>query len=292
MTQPQCAICDKPLADGAVVCSADAGDLAKALTAAAGHAEDAWTVIARQARYGSSGGARQVETDAAIAEDLRRNRVTAFAWAASIERPPAGGLRPEPLPVNIAAVDEYRAAENTITTWARDLYSYADADSLASAARWLAENVEQLRHHEAADEAFDELADACHQLERLVDRPASDRLVGVCDCGAVLYAYHRQAVVQCGERTCGATWDVERSREILIRHLDGQLLTAAEAARMAAYLDPGRTTEQIRTLIASWAKRGQVMERGLRERSPTYRFGEIRARLAETPRRQRDGAAA
>lgn len=292
MTGPTCAACAKPLADGSVVCSADARELAKALTAAAGHAEDAWTVIARQARYGVGGGARaEPEPAAEIVEDLRRNRVTAFAWAASIERPPAGGLRPEPLPVALGKAEDFHAAENTITTWARDMGT--DADSLAGAARWLAEHVDQLRFHAAAAEAFDELHDACRMLVRVVDRPGADRrLVGVCDCGAVLYARHGQTVIQCGERTCGATWDVERSREILLKHLDGRLLTAAEAARMAAYLDSDRTTEQIRVLIASWAKRGQVAAHGAIGGAPTYLFGEVRARLAETPRRNREGAAA
>lgn len=289
--QPTCAICAKPLADGATACTTCARNLAQALQAAAGHAEDAWTVIARQARYGTSGGARAEPELGEIAEDRARNAVKEFAWAASIERPLAGALRPEPLPIALGAADDFHAVENTLTTWARDMDS--DADTLAGAAVWLAEHVELLRHHEAAAEAFDELEDACHQLERLVDRPGSDRrLVGVCDCGAILYARHGQTVIQCGERTCGASWDVERSREILLRHLDGQLLTAAETARMAAYLDPGRTTEQIRMLIASWAKRGQVAVRGEIGGAPTYRFGEIRARLAETPRRQRDGAAA
>lgn len=292
MSAPTCVACERPMTDQAFACTRCANELAETLRTAAGHAEDAWTVIARQTRYGDAGGTRTVEAEAAeIAADLRRNKVTAFAWAASIEQPAPGGLRPEPLPVALGPAGTLDAVTNTITTWARD--QYCRADSLGGAALWLADHVGDLRVHPAAAEAFDELHDACAQLERLVDRPASDRrLVGVCDCGAVLYARGGQYAIQCRERTCGATWDVERSREILIRHLDGRLLTAAEAARMAAYLDPGRTTEQIRMLIASWAKRGQVAVHGAIGGAPTYLFGEVRARLAETPRRQRDGAAA
>lgn len=307
MTGPTCAVCAKPLADGSVVCSADSRELAAALTAAAGHAEDAWTVIARQARYGTGGGVRAEPELSETVEDRRRNRVTAFGWAASIERPVAGGLRPEPLPVALGAADRYHAAENTITTWARDMDS--DADSLAGAALWLAEHVEELRHHEAAGEAYDELTDACMLLERLVDRPGrgGDRLVGMCDCGKILYAPHGRDLVTC--RACGQRWNVPESQAILLEHLDGKLVTTSEALDMAGWLDTDRTREQIRALIHAWAKRGQLAAHGYTWRDPTeaelrddpevgqvrvplYRFGEVRARLAETPRRQRDGAAA
>lgn len=311
MTANQCACCGKPLADGSVVCRANALSLAERLREAAGHAEDAWTVIARQTRYGGAGGGRAVDPETAAASPAnRRNPVTAFGWAASVERPKAGALRPEPMPMDPSASDRLHAVENTITTWARDLDS--DATTLAGAALWLAEHVEDLRMSPAAVEAFDELADACAMLIRLVDRPATGRrLVGVCDCGEVLYAPAGRDVVECrgGKRACGARWGVAESREILMDHLDDQLVTAGEAARLAAYLDGDRTQEQIRGLVGGWAKRGLVLARGQQWRDPTpaeleadpecvqvavptYRFGELRTRLAETPRRHREGAAA
>lgn len=312
MTATTCPSCGASVAD-AYVCKRCASALAGALRTAAGHAEDAWTVIARQTRYGGAGGARAVEAEpVAVSPANRRNPVTAFGWAASVERPKAGALRPEPGPADSGAFDRLCAVENTITTWARDLG--ADVTGLAAAARWLAEHVDELRQHQAAGEAFDELTGACRQLERLVDRPADDRrLVGVCDCGTVLYARPGWTTIACKVTTCGATWNTGDGQDILMRHLDDRLVTASEAARLAAYLADGdRTQEQIRALITGWARRNLVLAHGQTWRDPTeaeqradppvlgpvavptYRFGEIRARLAQTPRRERksEGAAA
>lgn len=307
MTQQQCVTgCGRPAPDGPA-CTTCARQLADTLRNAAGHAEDAWTVIARQTRYSTAGGTRTPEPEpAGVAADLRRNRVTEFGWAASVERPVAGGLRPEPVPADLGALDRLHAAENTITTWARILG--ADVAGLSAACMWLAEHVAELQHHPAAGEAFGQLHAACAQLERLVDRPpGGHRLVGMCDCGRTLYAPHGRDVVQC--KPCGAKWNVTESQAILLKHLDGRLVTVPEALDMAGWLDTDRTREQIRKLITGWTKRGQLAAHGTIWRDPTdaetrtdpeayqvavplYRFGEIRARLADTPRRNREGAAA
>lgn len=279
-----CVRCGAPT--DAAVCHPEALSLAETLRTAAGHAEDAWTVIARQARVGTAGGTRAPEPEPApTAEDLRRNPVTAFGWQASIERPLAGALRPEPGPADLGAFDRLRAVENTVGTWARDLDSWAEG--LIEACLWLAEHVEILRTHPAAQEAFDELHDACRQLERLVDRPADKRLVGVCDCGKVLYAAGGRSVVQCPERTCEMKWDVGESRDILRRHLDDRLVTAGEAARLGQYLDGDRTQDQIRALISRWMRGAEpLIVRGEIRGERTYRFGDVVMRLARTPRRQ------
>lgn len=298
----QCVRCRRPMPDTAYVCAADARSLAEALTAAAGHAEDAWTVIARQARYGA--GSR--------------------------------GGRDEPLPVDLTASAQLAAVENTIGTWARHVLEESrwqpvagprcpvgaqcshgscaeirrpwPMANLGAAAGWLAAHVHWLRMRPEAAEAFGQLTDACTQLERLVDRPSSGhRLVGMCDCGKILYAPHGRDVVQC--KACGAKWNVTESQGILLRHLDGKLVTVPEALDMAGWLDVDRTREQIRKLVTGWAKTGQIAAHGQVFRDPTeaeiradpeaypvavptYRFGEIRAKLAATPRRNREGVAA
>lgn len=84
MTAQLCAVCGSPVAD-AYVCTRDIAALAQALQAAAGHAEDAEAVLARQTRYGAGG----------------------------------RGGNDEPLPVDLTAADRLRAVENTMTTWAR-----------------------------------------------------------------------------------------------------------------------------------------------------------------------------
>jgi hypothetical protein len=305
-TAPTCARCGQLLADGAVICRQDAQSLADALLAGAGHAEDAWTVIARQARYGTA----------------------------------SRGARSEPLPVDLTAAERLAAAANTMATWARHVCEERGTElparrpllgpfclpgcehtscagarrrlppsDLAEAAAWLATQVDWLRKRPEAGEAFDELHDACSILARLVDRPgtAGLRLVGMCDCGKILYAPHGRDVVQC--KPCGARWNVTESQEILLGHLDGKLVTVPEALDMAGWLDTDRTREQIRKLLTGWIHSGRLVGHGqvLRDPTeaelrddpdiglvavPTYRFGEIRDRLGATPRRNREGAAA
>lgn len=283
---PNCVRCGKPTSDGPVCHRPCALSLTQELTEAAGNAEDAWTVIARQARYGA--GAR--------------------------------GGREQPLPVDLTASDRYAIAENVIGTWARHVVEtrrtelparrptigplcelphdcrHGSCDAiqrrrppaqLTEAARWLATQTGWLRMRPEAGEAFDELHDACHVLQRLVDRPgtAGLRLVGMCDCGRILYAPHGRDVVQCKASNCGASWHVDRSQAILRAALDERLVTAAEAAHLAAWLNTDRTQQQIRKLINAWSSRGQIIAHGEIDSEPTFRFGDVAERLARTPRR-------
>lgn len=306
MTENLCALCGRPSPD-AYVCRHDALRLADDLREAAGHAEDAPTVIARQARYG--GGFR-----------------------ASSE--PA-------LPVDLTAGDRYAIAESVITTWARHVDEEGGPAlpagkraigpvcavecqhiscrvirrpvpqlGLPEVTRWLAGQTGWLSGGPEAKEAFDELGDACAILRRLVDRPTERDLVGVCDCGKVLYAVQGRGIVRCPRPTCGLMWDVERSREILRRALGDKLVTLPEAARLAAYLDPDRTQDGIRKLLG--ARVGQLVPHGSiveepsedeiadaeaeeREPVPTviplYRFGDLAALLAGIQKRKRVKAA-
>jgi hypothetical protein len=268
VTQQACARCGRPTQDG-YVCHEDAQSLAEDLREAAGHAEDAWTVISRQTRYG-------------------------------------GGLRgngDQPLPVDFTASAERAAVDHTISTWTRELTTQPPAQ-LHDAMRWLAGHVNQLRAHPDAAQAFDELHHACQTLRRLVDRPgaAGLRLVGMCDCGRILYAPHGRDIVQCRATNCGASWNVDKSQAILRKALDNRHVTAAEAAHLAGFIDTDRTGQQIRKLVNKWAERDQIevhevlVKHQHRETCEpdcttasdtiaTYRFGDIADRLAATPRR-------
>lgn len=329
MTAPLCVRCERPTPDG-YACSTCASELAGALREASGHAEDAETVIARQTRYGSGGRGGSVVADpfeSEIDEDPRRNPVTVFGWAASIERPAAGALRPGAFPANLAASRAYAVAENVITTWARHVDEEGGGElparppiagpvcehecghvtcraiqrppapiGLGVITRWLARQIGWLRTRPEVREAFDELHDACSILVRLVDSPAGgDRLVGMCDCGRILYAPHGRDVVQCRASNCGAKWNVTESQQILRDALDQRLVTAAEAAHLGAYLDTDRSVKQIRRMVAMWVLRGRLAvcgtvpglpdKDGLPTRLPTYRFGDIASLMAGATRR-------
>lgn len=301
MTSP-CVRCGAPT--DAYICRTEANDLATQLRAAAGHAEDAWTVIARQTRTTTAGAGRQPDPIPTASEDNRRNRVKDFAWQASIEKPPVGALRPEPTPADLGALDRYHTAENTAITWLRDLGG--DAEDLPGALHWLANHTEALRLDPAAKEAFDDLEAACRQLERLVDRRVDNRhFIGICDCGKALYAPWNWTAIQC--KPCGAIWNLADGQDILLRHLDDRLVTLGEAAKLAGHLDPDRSQDAVRKLVEKWAGHGRLVPHGhiMREPTdreirhdpeaypvpvPTYRFGEIRKLLDETPRRERRAA--
>lgn len=310
MTAPTCLRCGQPLADGALICRAEAQQLAQALTDAAGHAQDAQGGSPRQSGY--AGGGRAAYGEAPM-PDLRRavqlDRIATavdttarmlvedgYAKPRPVWRPAAGPLCP---PTGYRC--PHRSCEQI-----RDRTPPAE---LAQALTWLSAQTEALRKHPAARQAFRDLHDCATTLERLVDRPPSGhRLVGMCDCGRILYAPHGRDVVRC-PKPCGAEWNVTESQDILLSHLDDKLVTVPDALDMAGWLDTDRTREQIRKLIAGWVKRGQLAAHGHIWRDPTdaevrtdpeaypvavptYRFGEIRNRLAETPRRNREGAAA
>jgi hypothetical protein len=283
-----CILCGRPVQD-ALVCAADALSLSQSLQIASGHAEDAEAVLTRQARYGAGG---------------------------------SGGSG-DRLPGNLNAAERYGAIENTVGTWARHVVEERGMElparlpkvgpvcavidcghgsclgiqlrrpprGLAQAANWLSTQTEWLRRQPEAQEAFSELEDACNDLARLVDRPADKQLVGVCDCGKVLYAAEGRAKIQCPAPTCELKWDVEVSRDILRQHLGDKLVTISEAAHLMAYLDGDRTQDNLRKLIAARVKSGQVIAHGEdREGEPTYRFGEVAAILAAIPRRERKAA--
>jgi hypothetical protein len=311
-----CARCDKPT--DAAVCHRCATSLAQALTEAAGHAEDVWTVLARQTRYGTGGGARKPEPEpAGVDLDERRNRVTEFGWAASMERPPVGALRSGPIPPDLDAGASLEEIADTVLGVAWDvcaargielsarrplygpvcevgrgcphqscasIWHRRPPSQLAEALAWLATQTAWLRVRPDAEQAFDRLHEACDDLRRLVDRPADDVLVGMCDCGRTLYAPPWRPIVTC--KPCGLHWDVAESRRILRDNIDDQLMTATEAARIAVRLTDGdRSTEQVRNLISLWAHRGQLAVKGELDGKATYRFGDVVDRLAGASRR-------
>lgn len=288
----RCVICGRPLSDQAYACPVDALSLAETLQTAAGHAEDAETVLSRQARYGggSRGGSSDGLTyDATKTAKYDRVRNTVGTWVDDIRgtldedipawRPLVGALCP---PTGTSrcghgSCDQLRH-DHRPGELARDLL-------------WLAGKTGWLRKRQEADQAFRELTDACEELARLVDRPPDKVLFGQCDCGKVLYAATDKIQVRCPVQTCRQVWHVERSREILRAALDSRLVTAQEAARLGQYLDSDRTQDNIRKLIDGRVKSGRLVAHGEVETEdgpePTYRFGEISLMLATIPKRER-----
>lgn len=288
MTAAQCVRCGRPLNDAALVCHADAQKLAETLLAAAGHAEDAGTLGERGARLGAGahGGGDTPLPDLTRSARYARatNAITTWARIAAEEthRRPRWRNAAGPLCPPTGTRCEHGSCEA--------IRRRTPPDPVALAAAWLAQQTGWLRAHPAAGEAFADLEQACADLARLVDVPPDRELVGMCDCGRVLYAEHDQAYVTCPHPTCRLRWGVTESRDILRRALRDKLVDAADAARLAAHWDE-RTSDQIRKLVNAWSSRGQLVAHGGIGGEPAYRFGEIVDRLARTPRRERRAAA-
>lgn len=302
MSNP-CIRCGAPT--DAYICRPETRELADQLLVAAGHAEDAEAVITRQTRYGAGG---------------------------------RGGTD-EPLPLDLTAAGRLAAVEKTIGKWTRHILAETDQDlprwkrlagplcpptghrcphasceairrvwpgnDIGTAAAWLATQTEWLRKRPEAGEAYEDLERACEQLARLVDRPADKELVGVCDCGRVLYAPHGRSIARCPNPTCKLVWNVAESRGILAKALRGKLFTASECARLATFWHE-RTQPQIRALITGWTRPDRLRlhahgwipnddytgDGDEPEGWPTYLLGDVLDLLAQTPRRNRQGAAA
>ncbi|WP_213452874.1 DUF1922 domain-containing protein [Rhizomonospora bruguierae] len=258
MSDPTCAACQRPDPTGGVCCHDCAGRARRSLHIVADLTGDARDVAHGQARRGTG-------------------RV-------------GGGGGEVRLPLNLAATARLDAAQNELTGWARHvagergLPTPAGADPLEVAARWLTGHVEWLRFREEAFEAFEAFGDAERTVTTIADRPPERVIVGACDCGARLYAPRGAAVATC--RDCGQRWDVDKSRDILRRHLAKMLATPAEIATMALYLDPDADRRRVRHLITVWAtrRRGGVPLITMRGRdaagAPLYRVGEVLDRLS------------
>lgn len=278
----ECATCGRPC-DDATVCAPCARRIADALRELAGLAPELDVTIARQGRSG--GGGR--------------------------------GADRHPLPVDLGASEHAWAVVNTVVTWIRDTArsrgitavryprtvgptcrtnagvpgcahascrtiarSGQPVDELAEAIRWLAGQVEWLRHQPDAVQAMDELEDACALATRIVDSSDPLVIVGACPCGQRVYGRKGRDYATC--RGCGERYDIERSKQELRRHLDAQLMTAAEIATLAMYLELTDSRHRTRKLINVWSGRGVIATRGQTNDGPTYRFGEVIERLTRS----------
>jgi hypothetical protein len=275
-SQNECVICDRPTPDGyaCVACAVDRPrQLLAEITDMLGAATD---VAHRQARHGTGGG--------------------------------ASGKPGSALPLDLGATARLDAVRTALTTWARHVAEERGVtvptgpqDPIHVAARWMAAHCEWMRHRPEAEQWITDVHKA-HRVIRGIAEPGQHRvIVGLCDCGKTLYAVAGRQTVTC--KDCELTWDVDDSRDALRGHLDDRLVTAAEAAHLAGFLDTDRSAVQIRKLVNKWSERGQLAKHGdirvkhqhrdacqsgcaaVMDVIDTYRFGDIAGRIADTPRR-------
>lgn len=294
-----CVRCGRPTPDGFadVVCAVTRphGQLAELLELLPA----ARDVAHRQARRGSGGGASgkpgsspPIDLGATARLDAVQNVLTTWARAIAEERG-----------VNLAEIN------GGGLTWLSRSPQWVDQlrglrDDLGAIAGWLQGHLEWMRHRPEVDEFLTDVDASVRVIRRVAD-PERDRkvVVGLCDCGKMLYAPKDREIVTCP--ACELQWDVETTTEALSGHLAERLVTAAEAAHLGAYLDTDRSVKQIRSLVDLWARTNRLTDHGevlikhrhrpgcetgcttAIDRILTYRFGDIGELVATTSRRAR-----
>lgn len=217
---------------------------------------------------------------------------TQTARQASRDHGPVATAAERPLPYDVRAAESTWVLRNALVSWIRDLEPDTErhpADTLPAMARWLLARISQLWVHPAGDEAVSELRDAIAQAWRCVDNPPERVFLGVCDCTAELWAAMDASRVRC--RGCETEHDPADLKDGLLSKVAGHLVTAQEFSGYAVrYLGvPVRGQERLEASVRTWASRGRVEAVGHVSRhdgppQPTYRFGDLAARLADRER--------
>lgn len=292
--QPVCAICGRPT--DATVCEDEIAATADALGQAADLAPDVETTVARQARIsvGSSRAVRPLDETGPSGPPNRRMPVESFGWPASKDRPLLGALRATQLPVDLSARASADGAFNDITTWARHVANElgttlppvrAGEHPVVVASAFLLEHLDGIRGRPEAGEICRDLQAAADTIRDVVD-PPQQSIVGICDCGAHLYARQDANAVTCAD--CRTQHDVGARRVMLMKALRGYLVTAPEAAMLAVLFRPDLNHTRLRKLINKWSERGVLVAHSEIEGSPAYRFGDIMTRLSRQLDDQQD----
>lgn len=259
-----CAVpgCNRP-SDGWFVC-ANCGIVASnaLLDFADWLLDDLQLVITRQTRYTQGGGRSKSATTPLMFNDRASDH--------------AGGVA--------MFLDTAARMISEDNQWEAD---YSDA---AGAARWLEHRMSAIRLHVDGGETVDGILAWHVAIKQTIDRPVPRQFLGDCKavdegqvCPGRIYGREGKPEARCD--TCGATHQADELRGGLLSELEGRLVSASEAARLATYLGIPLDREQVRKRINQWAKRGRIMRHD-REGEQVFRFGEIHDRLAEEEARR------
>lgn len=263
---PQCPRCTAEQADW-LLCGTCSDKLVAQLRALPGLLHELHVTLTRQARMGSGG---------------------------------AGGKGKErPLPFNVNASEVSDEARMTLSTWVREL-AWSDTDNLADNPRawalWLADRIERIRGHEAAEEIADTIDYLTRQIRMAIDRPADQEFYGRCAvCEADLYAPHGSVEGYC--RKCKAegvttTYDPAANRASIQSQVEHHWGTASECAKILALFGLEVSVKTIKHW--TWKDKHGVIKLEKRGENqlghPVYRYGDVldlcRERVEQGKRRR------
>lgn len=154
-------------------------------------------------------------------------------------------------------------------------------------AAWLAFRITAIRLHPEGPSLTDQLVHAHDAALTLIDRPQQRQYLGDCAdlsgveqyaCPGQVYGREWRAHATCD--TCGLQWDANELRRHLVDALTERLVTAAEIARLATYLNLTIDRVKVRKRINQWHHRGLLISRGERAGDPAFRFGDANTLLA------------
>lgn len=284
MDRPTCDLCDRPVPDQAYVCERCTEREAESLRLIASLAGEVEAAVAKLVGHGLAAG--------------------------------GGGGHGHPLPVDLVAAEKAAAVGNTVSTWARHVslsrgidvprthpssegpccrtntcrhLSCAEVRSprrdvgVATAARFLLDQLGWLRHRPEAAEALGELHQAALQLQRVLGGRPPRWYAGQCwelirdaegneqRCTAELYAAPGASAVRCP--SCGKAHETAYRRDWLLREASDTLAHAELIARALAALGiEGVTGSRVRNLAA----RGRLLAHGSDQADrPLYRVGDV-----------------
>lgn len=193
-----------------------------------------------------------------------------------------GGSRAaeHPVPYDVRASGVLGDLRAVLVGWIRDLDDKPEhhpADNLEAMARWLLARLSGIATHPAAEEIHREIFAAFDRGCRAIDNPPDRQFLGTCPTCSLADIYARVGATGVICRDCGTAHEVTELRESLKARLDDRLVTAAEFARMRAYLGEAVDRDHIRRLVNVWATRGRITSHP----GPRYRFGELQQRMGE-----------
>jgi hypothetical protein len=205
------------------------------------------------------------------------------------ERQPGRANGEPPLPFDPAASIVRDALVSTLRTWCLiidgDLLGQPPARHGAGLAAHLREHLENIRHHVEGGALVDEITAAVTAARDQIhgrDR-ATTVLAGHCPhCQSAVYAPRSARDARCGRDGCAGTVDPLAWREGALQALDGDALTAADAARALTALGSPVSAARIR----QWASRDRIRPVWADHlRRPLYLLADIRRQLDTTNRK-------
>lgn len=268
--------CGRLIHDQAYVCAVDAGHLRRDLETVARTAGDAQDTILRLARQGSAAGPadERLDFDPHAADALDEAVNTLITWARHIHEVTGWAL-----PVACQHSTCVRVRRGTVSG---PECGRPTGHQLEVLTRWVAGQLDWLRMRPEADQAFDEIEDACRRLIRIVDRPPDRWYAGPCgaeDCTEPLEPVAGAKKITCPK--CGAVHDPDERKAWLLDQIDEQETTAGAAAVALTALGCRVSAD----LVRQWAHRNQLLPRA---GTKLYRIGDVRDLVVEAAHRDLD----